>query len=60
MYDLPYQKYNRHNFLDYLLKGFDVPMLKTGEPGVINVVAPNADSLAGDIRKAVIAYLKTL
>ena len=45
---------------DYLLKGFDVPMLKTGEPGVINVVAPNADSLAGDIRKAVIAYLKTL
>ncbi len=35
-------------------------MLKTGEPGVINVVAPNADSLAGDIRKAVIAYLKTL
>jgi 2',3'-cyclic-nucleotide 2'-phosphodiesterase (5'-nucleotidase family) len=45
---------------DYLLKGFDVPMLKTGEPGVLEVITPKADTIAADIRKAVIAYLKSL
>lgn len=45
---------------DYLLKGFDIPILKEGVLGVTNVYKPNQDELGYDIRRAIITYLKTL
>lgn len=45
---------------DFLLKGYDIPILTEDNPDVLEVETPKEDALAGDIRKAVIAYLKTL
>lgn len=46
---------------DYLLKGFDIPFLKESNPLVIEVNKPkNKDKLPFDVRKSVIAYLKSL
>ncbi|NNC69355.1 MAG: bifunctional metallophosphatase/5'-nucleotidase, partial [Flavobacteriaceae bacterium] len=47
-------------FSDYLLKGFDIPFLKPENEGVLNVSRPQNGELGTDIRKAVIAYLKSL
>ncbi|MBT0609028.1 bifunctional metallophosphatase/5'-nucleotidase [Aequorivita echinoideorum] len=46
-------------FSDYLLKGLDIPFLTEKNPGVIKLYIPNENELGGDIRKAIIAYLKT-
>jgi 5'-nucleotidase/UDP-sugar diphosphatase len=46
-------------FLDYLLKGFDIPSLSDKSAGVLEIYTPKESELASDIRKAVIAYLKT-
>ncbi len=46
-------------FSDYLLKGFDIPFLSEENKEVISVYQPNSNELAFDIRKAVVAYLKT-
>ena len=45
---------------DFLLKGYDIPMLTEVNEGVLSVEIPTEESVAGDIRKAVIAYLKSL
>lgn len=47
-------------FSDYLLRGFDIPFLKPDNKGVISVYAPKKEELGSDIRKTVIAYLKSL
>ena len=47
-------------FSDYLLKGFDIPFLSEKNKGVLSVYNPKPTEIAADIRKAVIAYLKTL
>lgn len=47
-------------FSDYLLKGFDIPFLKPDNAGVLKVETPKEDALAADIRKVMIAYLKSL
>ena len=46
-------------FSDYLLKGFDIPFLSDKSDGVLSIYKPTEDELAFDIRKAVVAYLKT-
>jgi 5'-nucleotidase/UDP-sugar diphosphatase len=46
-------------FSDYLLKGFDIPFLSDTSAGVLEIYTPKESELAYDIRKAVIAYLKT-
>jgi 5'-nucleotidase/UDP-sugar diphosphatase len=46
-------------FSDYLLKGFDIPFLSDTSAGVLEIYTPKESELASDIRKAVIAYLKT-
>ena len=46
-------------FSDYLLKGFDIPFLSENSAGVSEIYTPKERELAYDIRKAVIAYLKT-
>ncbi|MFB1022491.1 MAG: 5'-nucleotidase, partial [Vicingaceae bacterium] len=46
-------------FSDYLLKGFDIPFLSDMSAGVLEIYTPKERELASDIRKAVIAYLKT-
>ncbi len=46
-------------FSDYLLKGFDIPFLSSENKEVISVYHPKENELAFDIRKAVVAYLKT-
>ena len=43
---------------DYLLKGFDIPMLKEDAKGVLKVNKPKEGAVNYDIRKAIIAYLK--
>lgn len=45
---------------DYLLKGYDIPMLKEGIAGIISVDKPKNTNLDDrkDIRKSVINYLK--
>lgn len=43
---------------DFLLKGFDIPFLTPENDGVIEVYKPLETEAAGDIRKAVINYLK--
>lgn len=45
---------------DFLMKGYDIPFLKESHPGVLEVYIPKASEPASDIRKAVIAYMKTL
>lgn len=47
-------------FSDYLLKGFDIPILKEGVSGVLNVYKPLETEDAYDIRRAVIKYLKSI
>ncbi|PQJ81589.1 bifunctional metallophosphatase/5'-nucleotidase [Polaribacter glomeratus] len=46
-------------FSDYLLQGFDIPFLSSENKEVLSVYNPKKNELAFDIRKAVIAYLKT-
>ncbi len=43
---------------DFLLKGFDIPFLTPENEGVIEVYRPSEGEMAGDIRKAVINFLK--
>ncbi|MDY0779703.1 bifunctional metallophosphatase/5'-nucleotidase [Tenacibaculum sp. IB213877] len=43
---------------DYLLKGFDIPVLKETNPNVISVYKPKTNELAEDIRRAVIKFLQ--
>lgn len=43
---------------DYLMKGFDIPVLNEKNPGVISVHKPSKEALGYDIRKAVIHFLK--
>lgn len=43
---------------DYLMKGFDIPVLTEEAKGVISVYKPKTDESAYDIRRAVIEYLK--
>ena len=45
---------------DYLMKGFDIPILKPDHVGVVSVYTPERDEVGYDIRKTVIAYLKSL
>jgi 2',3'-cyclic-nucleotide 2'-phosphodiesterase (5'-nucleotidase family) len=45
-------------FSDYLLKGFDIPFLSSGNKEVVLIYKPKETELAFDIRKAVVAYLK--
>lgn len=45
-------------FSDYLLKGFDIPFLTPDNKGVLHVFTPEPGSLAGDIRNAIISFLK--
>lgn len=47
-------------FSDYLLKGYDIPFLKPDHKEVLSVYTPKEDELGVDIRKTVIAYLKSL
>ncbi len=44
---------------DYLLKGFDIPILNETNPDVISVYKPQEIELGFDIRKAVVNYLRT-
>ena len=46
-------------FSDYLLKGFDIPFLSSKNKEVLSVYTPTKNELAFDIRKAVVAYLKS-
>jgi len=46
--------------IDFLLKGFDIPFLTKENPGVVDVYEPKSTELAGDIRKAVILYLRSI
>ena len=48
---------------DYLIKGFDIPMLKASNPLVLKVYKPdntNVNDVRVDIRKTVISFIKTL
>lgn len=48
---------------DYLIKGFDIPMLKESNPLVLKVYKPlefDTTDVRVDIRKTVIAYLKSI
>ena len=47
-------------FSDYLLKGLDIPFLKPENKNVFNVYKPNSTELGYDIRKTIIAYLKSI
>lgn len=44
---------------DFLLKGLDIPFLKEGADGLVEVIQPGPDEAATDVRKAIIQYLKT-
>ena len=46
-------------FSDYLLKGLDIPFLSDTSAGVLEIYRPKDSEVSSDIRKAVIAYLKT-
>ena len=43
---------------DYLMKGYDIPMLKENAQGVVKVLKPQHKELRGDIRNVVITYIK--
>ena len=45
---------------DFLLKGFDIPFLTPENKGVVSIYTPKETEMAFDIRKGVIAYMKTL
>ncbi|MCG8182364.1 bifunctional metallophosphatase/5'-nucleotidase [Tenacibaculum piscium] len=45
-------------FSDYLLKGYDIPMLSEKNPDVLSIHTPKSSEVSYDIRKAVIQYLK--
>ncbi|PVW13113.1 bifunctional metallophosphatase/5'-nucleotidase [Marixanthomonas spongiae] len=45
---------------DFLLKGLDIPFLTENTPGIVRVYEPKEEELGFDIRKTVIAYLKTI
>ncbi|AUC84116.1 bifunctional metallophosphatase/5'-nucleotidase [Polaribacter sp. ALD11] len=47
-------------FSDYLLKGFDIPFLSPTNKEVYSIYTPKEKELAVDIRKAVVAYLKSI
>lgn len=47
-------------FSDYLLKGYDIPFLKPDNKEVLNIYKPASNELGSDIRKTIIAYLKSL
>ena len=47
-------------FSDYLLKGYDIPFLKPDNKDVLNIYKPASNELGSDIRKTIIAYLKSL
>ena len=55
----PYKVYTVA-FSDYLLKGFDIPILSDKNPDVLSIYKPKSNELSSDIRKAVVAYLKTI
>ncbi len=43
---------------DFLLKGYDIPFLTAEHPEILGVYTPSTDEKAGDIRRAVIEFLK--
>ncbi len=45
-------------FSDFLLKGYDIPFLTTDNKGIVEVYKPKENEPAGDVRKAIILYLK--
>ena len=45
---------------DFLLKGLDIPFLTPENSGIVKIYEPKEDELAFDIRKSVIAYLKSI
>ena len=45
---------------DFLLKGFDIPFLTKENPGVLEIYEPKSSEISGDIRKAVILYLRSI
>jgi len=47
-------------FSDYLLKGFDIPFLKSNNEGVLKVYKPTTTELGSDIRKTIVAYLNSI
>ncbi len=44
---------------DFLLKGFDIPFLTPENEGILEVYKPSENEMTGDIRKAVINFLKS-
>lgn len=47
-------------FSDYLLKGYDIPFLKPDNKDVLKVYQPTNEELGSDIRKTIVAYLKSI
>ena len=47
-------------FSDYLLKGYDIPFLKSENKDVVGVYTPTPKEIGSDIRKTMIAYLKSI
>lgn len=45
---------------DFLMKGLDIPFLTEDNKGIVSVYKPSDKEMAYDIRKGVIAYMKTL
>ena len=45
---------------EYLLRGYDIPVLTPEHPEVYQVLRPKIEDLSADIRKAVIHYLNSL
>lgn len=45
---------------DFLLKGFDIPFLTPENKGIVSIYTPKEAEMGYDIRKGVIAYMKTL
>ncbi len=46
-------------FSDFLLKGYDIPFLTPDNPGVVSIYYPKENETAGDIRKTIIAFLRS-
>lgn len=42
---------------DFLLRGLDIPFLEPNHSGIISIYTPQEEETAGDIRKAIIAFL---
>lgn len=45
---------------DFLMKGLDIPFLTEDNKGIVSISKPTEKEIAYDIRKGVIAYMKTL